>query len=414
MTSSGADHIRAHASALGVVAAASVAGAVASFVFQIVTARFLGADDFGLLAAFLAIVNVAAIGSSALQNSVAVQTAISEPAAVARRHFGVPRDAVLVGLAGGVAVAAFSPWLAEALDASAWVVIAAAVSVPLSFLFAAYIGRVQGTGSAATAVGWSTASLAVRVLIAIPALALGAGIGGAVGAVVVATGIAAIGAAWSARWAPTPRRSIFAPDAAIVLLISVALAWLTNADVFLMRILAPAELAGVYAAVAVLVKASFILPSTLSVYLLPRFARNRGDSSLTRVGVLASTGISAVAGVLLIVLFAVAGEWVIYLLYGTSYGSAASLLVPVAAAYLPWIILQGLLIQSMSSASKAAAALLALGVVVQAVLFALVLPDVAAMLVALAGVGALLLAAVLLAFLLGARASQRAQNRKEQ
>ncbi len=131
MTSTGRwGHVRSHATALGSVGVASIVGAVAAFVFQIVTARLVGPDDFGLLAAFFSIVNVAAIGSSALQNSVAVQTAGGSESTTVRAKMRVPVDALIVGLAGGILVLVLSPLLADALGSSLGIVVAAAVSIP--------------------------------------------------------------------------------------------------------------------------------------------------------------------------------------------------------------------------------------------------------------------------------------------
>jgi O-antigen/teichoic acid export membrane protein len=398
-----AGHFRSHAVALGLVAGASVVGAGAAFVFQIVTARFLGADDFGLLAAFFSIVNVAALGSSALQNSVAVQTAMADPSVALRSRFAIPLDALILGGAGGVGVALLTPVLGAALDASVWIILAAALSIPLSFLLAAYLGRVQGIGHAGGAVMWSTASLVARVALALPALALGLGVGGAVGAVVAATAVAVLGAAWAARRAPVPAKSVFTADGLTVMAITVALAWLTSADVFFLRIRVPSDVAGAYAAVAVLVKASFILPSTLSMYLLPRFVRNRGNRDLTRIGVFASLGLSAATGVVLLLVFAILGPWIIALLYGNAYSLADTFLVPLAVAYIPWIILQGMLIQLTSVASRPASIALIAAVVVQSVLFSLVLPDVIAMLVVLASIGVALLIVLTAAMLLPAK-----------
>lgn len=380
-------HVRAHATALGSVGVASIVGAVAAFAFQIVTARLVGPGDFGLLAAFFSIVNVAAIGSSALQNSVAVQTAEGRESTTTRAGMRVPVDALIVGLIGGILVAAISPLLADALGSSLGIVMAAAVSIPLSFLFAAYVGRIQGAGRATAAVGWSTASLVLRVLIAVPALLLGAGVGGAAGAVVAATGAATLGAAFSARRTPAPRRSIFTADGGTIMVITIALAWLTSADVFYLRVLAPADLAGEYASVAVLVKASFILPSTLSLYLLPRFARNRESVELTRVGVFASIGVSAAAGLALLLAFWLVGGPVIDIVLAAGYAGAKPLLVPIAAAYVPWIILQGLLIQLISDASRVAAVALVVAVGIQAAIFFGFLPDLGAALVAFGALG---------------------------
>ena len=194
-----------------------------------------------------------------------------------------------------------------------------------------------------------------------------------------------------------------------VVVISVAFAWLISADVFFMRILSSPEVAGSYAAVAVLVKASFLLPSTLSMYLLPRFTRNRTNADLTRVGTLAAAGLSAAAMIALVVVFWFWGSPIIHLLYGERYVDAASLLVPVAAAYTPWVVLQGAMIHLTSSASRSAALVLVVAIGVQCAAFLLVLPNVGAMLWWFASLGAV----VLVLFLILTRAVTRTLKRME-
>lgn len=390
-------HVRTHGSALALVGLASMIGALAAFAFQILTARYLGPADFGLLSAFFAIVNVAAIGSSSVQNSVTVETAaaLSESIPPSRRNRW-PVEALAIGVTGSLIVAALSLVLADALDTTVPVVLAAALCVPLSFLFADSLGLIQGTGNASGAVWWSTASLVGRVLFVLAAMVAGWGLGGVVGGVTAATAAAVLGAWFTARHILRPPRGIFSVSGLTVVVLTVSFAWLTSADVFLLRSTATATVAGTYASAAVLVKAAFLLPSTLSLYLLPRFVRNIDQPGLTRAGVIATLGLSAAGGLAMIALFALAGAPIMNLLYGSAYDDGAALLVPVAIAYLPWIMAQGMLIRITAIASKSAAVLLVLSVAVQWVVFSFVLPDVIAMLTAFGVLGA----AVLIAFLI--------------
>jgi O-antigen/teichoic acid export membrane protein len=146
----------------------------------------------------------------------------------------------------------------------------------------------------------------------------------------------------------------------------------------------------------VLVRAGFLIPSTLSLYLLPRFVRNRDNPRLSRVGVLVTLGLSLATSGAMILVFALFGDALIELLYGSAYSGSASLLVPAALAYTPWIAAQGLLIKMTSSASRAAMLTLLVATVAQWVTFTVVIPNVPAMLVAYGFIGA----AVLTAFLI--------------
>lgn len=388
-------HIRAHARGLIAVGVASAVGILASFLFQIVAARYLAPADFGLFSAFLSIVNVAAVGSAALQNLVTVQTAAGLRSGATRSRTRWPLDAMIVGVGGGLAVTLLAPALAGALDTTAAVILAAALTIPISFVFADALGLLQGSGDVARAVWWTTISQVARILGILVAILVGAGLGGVVGSVVAAMVIALTGAVWSARSVPRPSQGVFSMAGATIIVLTVAFAWLTNADVLLVRISAPEDVAGNYAAAAVLVKTGFLIPSTLALYLLPRFTRNRDNPELTRLGVLASLGLALATGLAMTVVFLLLGDWIIGLLYGPSYDIAEEILVPLSVAYIPWIAAQGLMIKMTSVASKTAAASLIIAVGAQWAAFQAVLPDIHALMLALGATGA----AVLIAFL---------------
>ncbi|MEN2738058.1 oligosaccharide flippase family protein [Microbacterium sp. X-17] len=390
-------HVKAHAAPLTGVAIASLLGAAASFVFQILSARYLAPVDFGLLAAFLVIVNVAAIGSAALQNTVVVHTASSDPNAASdtRRGRRWPVDAVTIGLSGALVVCVLSPWLAQALDTGAWVLIVAAATVPFSFVFADAVGLLQGSGRVGAAIWWSTGTQVARVAAVLAVIAVGAGLGGVIGSVLATLILAAAGATWTARRIRRPSSGVFTVTGLVIITLTVAFTWLTGADVFFLRAAGPAELTGAYASVVVLVKGAFLLPSTLSLYLLPRFVRNRDNPKLLRLGVAVTLGASLATSVLMILVFAVAGQWLVPLLFGSAYTDAISLLIPISVAYMPWMAAQGMLIKMTSSASPAGAIFTVAVVIVQGAFFALVAPNVEAMLIGLFVLGVLLLSAFL-------------------
>lgn len=390
-------HVRTHAKALFAVGVASVLGILASFAFQLLSARYLTPSEFGLLSAFFVIVNVAAVGSASLQNAITVKTAAAlvstEPVAGTRRRW--PTEALLLGLGGAALVAIVSPWLAEALATTPPIILVAAATIPLSFVFADAMGLLQGSGRISQAVWWSTFSQLARVLFAIGAIVLGLGLGGIVGAVLAALVVAVIGGMWTARHSARPAQGVFSIDGLTIVLLTVAFAWLTSSDVIFLRAGASAELAGMYAAATVLVKAGLLIPSTLSLYLLPRFVKHRDNPDLSRVGVLATLGLSLATSVVMTVAFLILGEWLIVTIFKEAYLPAAALLVPAALAYLPWIAAQGMMIKMSSAASRSAAVLLIGAVIAQWIAFTLTIPDVYAMMLAYGIIGAVVLVSFL-------------------
>lgn len=390
-------HAAPHAVPVLLVGLATVVGALAAFIFQVISARAIGPQDFGLLAAFLAILNVAAVASSALQNTVAVQTAevSSYPAASTATARRGPSDATMLGLGGAIVVAAFTPVLVRALDATPMVVLLAAAAIPLSFWLAEAVGVLQGAGRSVGAVWWTTISLLARVALMLVVLALGLGIGGVLAAVLLGTGAAVVGAGVPARRLRHAGRGVFARTGVTVLLLSLVFAWLANSDVIILRATAPGVAAGNFASAAVLVKAAFLLPATLSVYLLPRFVRNRRNRRLVRLGERVSVAVTAVSGVTLALVFWSLGDQIARLIYGPAFAQGGELLFPLSLAYLPWITAQSVLIRLTAHASLPAFTALVVAAVLQVTGFVIAAPDVTAVIWVQAVVGAAVLAAFL-------------------
>lgn len=380
----------AHGGAVVRIGLISGVGMIATFAFQILTARALGPEDFGALSAFFSIVSMAAIGSASLQNAVAVQTARDQGEApvVRRRIDGFTIEALVLGGLGAMIVAAGSPLIAAALDAPISVPLAAAASILLSFLFSRALGTIQGVGRSEAAIAWSTFSLVIRVGLIAGVFTLGWGLPGAIAAVLVGSLVATAGALLSAirRHAPV-EHSPFRADGIVVILLNVVFAVLINVDVLLIRATAEGTVSGVYAAAGSLVKSGFLIPSTLSLYLLPRMVRQRENRSLTRLGVKATIALSALGAAAMLVIFAVAGEPIMHLVFGEAFAVDGILLVGITAAYAPWIIAQGLLIRVTAVVSRSALAVLCSAAVLTVLLGLLVLPSLGAFLIMFGAVG---------------------------
>jgi len=377
-------YLRRHAAPLATVGAVSVVGILASTLFQALTGRGLGPAAFGLLAAFLSIVNIAAIGASALQNSVAVATARTlsgapDAPAAPRRWDGAMVEGVALGGGGALVVAALAGPLSGRLGTSV-----------MAVLFSVAQGRLQGAGRATAVAGWSTASQVLRLVLAGVALLAGLGAVSILVAVLLAIGAAALAAAIQAdRAGLRTSTSAFTRNSVVLIGLTLAFAWLTNIDVMLVRTGAPEHPAGMFAAAAVLAKLILIVPTTLSLYLLPRFVNRREDHGAMRFGVnvvlltVLGTGLLG-AGAL-----AILGGFVIRLFFGSGYADAVGLLPALALAYVPWALSQGLLIRLTASRSRRALVVLLAASVAQWVLARQVLPDLRAMTLVIGVLGAI-------------------------
>lgn len=143
------DHLVHHGKSVFLIGIISGVGIIAAFGFQIITARYLGPADFGILAAFFACINIAATGSSSLQNSVAVQSARTVSSNKTSQDKSLFKldvfmvEALTLGGAGALIVLASALWLDKGLATNPLVPWIAAISIILSFIFARALGTIQ-------------------------------------------------------------------------------------------------------------------------------------------------------------------------------------------------------------------------------------------------------------------------------
>jgi O-antigen/teichoic acid export membrane protein len=398
-----------HGRALLEVTIVSGLGIVASAGFQVVATRGLGPEGFGLLAAFLAVINIAAIGSAALRNSVAVQVAtfpVHRSVIGQRRPDASLIEALVLGAVFSAGLFVASPWLAGSLQSNGAALLLAVGTIIPYFLFARSLGLLQGSGATRDVVWWSTGAQLVQLALAVVVLALGFGAIGILAIFLATIVIASLGSSVQTRQlALNPSTRPFSANSVVVVLLTISFAWLTNVDVILVRSGATELTAGTYAAAAVLVKTTLVLPATLSLYLLPRFVTNRANSRMTRLGVSLSLGVTLASGLLIAGVLTVAGPLIVAVLFGQGYELTVALLPVLALMWVPWAMVQAILVRITSISSRWGLALLVVAIVVQWVGANLLLPDVYAMMILNGSIGVVVLASLFTIHHLSARKS---------
>lgn len=400
MMPSGRGLFSQHGKALFEIGVASGLGIVASAGFQVVATRGLGPESFGLLAAFLALINIAAIGSSALRNSVAVAVAESRNLPIAnpaRRQWldSSLIEALILGAVCTVGLLIASPWLASSIESNVLALALTAATVAPYFLFARSQGLLQGVGNSRAVVWWSTGAQMTQLALTVIALLLGYN-AVAILVIYLFTVVAGtVGSTYHSRnFTIAAARRPFSVNSTVVLLLTIAFAWLTNVDVILVRAGASELAAGSYAAAAVLVKTTLILPAMFSLYLLPRFVSNRRNHALTKLGVNLTLAVTFAGGLLIFLILYLAGGLIVSILFGKGYGLTVGFLPSLALMWLPWAMAQAVLVRVTSFASKAGVAVLLVAAVVQWVGDTALLPDINAMIVLNGSLGVLALASL--------------------
>lgn len=326
-----------------VVAVALGVAQVAAYAVSVVSARALGPDGFGILAALLGILLIGSVLAMGIQ-AVAARRLVSldeaDRSAAARSML---RDGLVGGVAVAIATLAVSPllmWLLR-LDGWASLVLAALTFIPLTWAGAQY-GVAQGR----------EAYLRLAAVYAI--VGLGRGVGGVIGALATGSVLGtmaglAMGTAVGAvagrlvvaplAHAPRERLAGFFGESAHATHALLALFVLTNVDVLLARALLDAKQAGIYGVGAVIAKVAFWLPQFVGVVAFPRFADARRGRA-TVVSLLAVGGI----GLLVVALTAAVPGLVVSFVGGAAYASLAPLAWLFAAIGATFALAQALLL----------------------------------------------------------------------
>jgi len=267
---------------------AITAANASNYVFHVGVSRVLGPEDYGALGSVLAILTVLSVPLSAVQASVAKQTAqLGETStdADSARVWGVAfASALRWGVVLAAAVAVLSPFVTQflRLDSALTGLLVATYVLP-ALLLAVTRGAFQGMMSFKHLALISIVPVLIRLGVGIPLVRLGAGVEGATVATVVADGVALMLSLWLLRrrhpllleFSAEKSRAFFKEAAPVAAGLG-AMWLLIELDLVLARHYLDAHEAGNYAAAGLLARAVLFVPGAVSMIALPHFSAHRG------------------------------------------------------------------------------------------------------------------------------------------
>ena len=322
----------------GVVVLIGIAlGNVATAVFHLITARWLGPNGYAELAALLALLGIISFPLAGAQFSVARAVAharATDHEAEASRAYR--RYLVSTGLSGAAATAAFAVAAIPVsrildLDSTATVLIAAVAIVP-GFVLPVIAGLVQGLQRFVLFAAVQVALPVSRTIVLSLAVLLDLGVAGALGAN-AAAGVATVCVfLWLLRhWLhrPGPARAIEAKLGSVLLpAVGGILAYtsLTTLDVVVAKVALSDNETGLYGAASILGRLILFLPAAVAAVLLPRVAARSARGQETRSILVLSMGVTAALALITTCVFALAPDVILRLAYGDDFVPAADLL----------------------------------------------------------------------------------------
>ncbi|MBD0328887.1 MAG: hypothetical protein ICV64_02135 [Thermoleophilia bacterium] len=352
---------------------AAVGGAsVGSYLFNLIAIRWLGAGDYGEVAALTSLGLLVSLPLAAIQNAVGRDVAALSAgghsgavAALFRRWLArMAATGVLLGAATAACTGSIQEHLAIDSRLSVWLTaaaIAAATVLPVGH------GMLQGLQR----FRWLAASILVwafaRPLLAPPLILLG-GVDGAMAATAVAALVPLVISGVAIRRVvgklpasgAAPRRTRGAPLWPVLLGVT-GFAVLTNVDVIVAKAALSAYDAGNYASAALVGKAVLFAATGIALVLLPRATAYlvTDHAALKRAvgrSLVTVSALGLAAATLLLPVPASAVVW----LFGPTFGQARELLVPFALAMTPGAVAHVLLTTALAAADRRYPVVLAL------------------------------------------------------
>ena len=387
------------------IAAASLLATGLNYVFLVAAGRLLGSDDYGALAALLGLLTVVLLPTGAVQLAVSREVSRSIAVGDTKAAEAFSWAAFRLGLIATVPVVAialaFAFPLAEILKIeSAGVVVLASAALVGVFAFPIATGVLQGYQRFHALSAMYVVPFAGRLLLLGLVAAAGYRLGGAVFASVAA---ALVGAAIAVALIREPlRRGARAARPAVgpflrylwpVFVGLLGIAVLTNVDVLVVRARFSSDEAGEFAVASAFARVAFFLPATILAVLFPRTAARqaRGEDAADILGrTLLAT---AAFGALLVAGYALVGERLVELSFGSEFTDRAELLPRFTLVMCIFALANALLGFHLSRGETRYAWIVAGVVPVQLAVLALVPSSVEGVIVADAAIGVALLVA---------------------
>jgi O-antigen/teichoic acid export membrane protein len=305
----------------------------AAYLYNVACIRYLGSEIYIDVAAMLALFALVSIPLGSIQSLLAREVAqLQSPTAVG----GLLRRGLAISAAIGLGLvlvgALLSDSISEVLNIASRDTVLAGISAFFFAIVAAVLyGFLQG-GLRFTALGVTFAvSGLARPILVVPALLLGFGAVGALLVNTLAGGLAVLIALYALRDVWRVEGRVEAPrldrrQMVVLLLGSLAFASLTNVDILLAAYFLPKDVAGVYAAAALVGKIVLFLPSALVTVLLPK-AASRAAAGLTSEKILlASAAVTAALTLFATAMLALVPESLLVWAFGGDFRAATDLL----------------------------------------------------------------------------------------
>ena len=308
-------------------------GGISTYLYQVVIARVLGPIPYGLVASILAIMGVIGTVSSGLSPIAAKASLVEGSSNKAWRFDSDPlfRSTLVASLVAATFLSTIALLSGQDLRLGTGPLILTALYIPLATVFAISVGRLQGSRRLVEMTWISSASAVMKFLTIVPISALALGATSSIALSLIVAGLTAAAGVIVTRDI-SPGNAVFWDKKSVATIITFAAFWaLANSDLVAVKVLSTDESAGIYAASVSLGRICVLLTVIYVQYRFTRFLHTfESQGQFTLTAVLSSILPVIFLGLSFVGIFYGFGNEITKIIYGSSYASATSLMVPQA------------------------------------------------------------------------------------
>jgi len=318
--------------------AASVTAGLLNYLFQLYVGRMLGPSDYGIYSSLVALLYIMSVPSSTIQTSVAklVSDHSSEPEKIKYLLKYVFRKLTLIALPVSVLFFISSIYIADFLKINSnMYFFILSILLFISFLAPVLIGTLQGMQMFVHMGINNVAGTFFKLLSGIILVYFGFGVNGALLALFIGSLLALLLAFMPLHFLKESKEVNgnirLLNYSMVVLLATIGLTFVTNADMLIVKHYLSDKEAGYYAAAGLLGKIVLFATAPIAMVMFPKATvmdqKNHNGSNLLRNSLLYTGSISF----FIVALFILVPEFIVKLLFGPEFMEINSLLVYFAA-----------------------------------------------------------------------------------
>jgi O-antigen/teichoic acid export membrane protein len=346
-----------------VASAATVVSAASNFLYNVIVGRYLGPEEFGLLASLLSILGIFTIGTAGFQIATAKEIAKNKSGKSLVLLDTWTLKIISFGLISILFFLMASPVIARLLNTSIQISTSICLGGLAASLFSVAIGRLQGSSKFMEWQFWGVFATLLKLLGGLILALLGL----SVFFFPISLALVGLVVAFLIIYRTRTYGNVnlrFRSSAVVSSSISMTLLWIiTQFDIIFSRSLFSMNESGLYAAAATLSKSIPVVVGLAGAIMLPKVAKKTHEGKPSDKEIMSLAIVSFSIGSIMVLVAILFRVPLILNLFGSQYIGATEILLLSAVSSIPWCVTVALVQALLGSHEKQVSMILATGTI---------------------------------------------------